>query len=131
MAAPQLRHFNVFTDQYTPDPIPIHNGVPSSVRQLYRSPDNRVLVTSRKYPAGANYRFGHEMQHDEVFYIVEGEVVCTPVGGGPIVLSKGEVVHFPARLDARWEYTPNSQHLAFFWGDEPLGLTALRPTAKP
>jgi uncharacterized cupin superfamily protein len=66
------------------------------------------------------------MAHDEVFYIVAGEVVCTPVGGKPAVLRTGEVVHFPAGLDARWEYTPDSQHLAFFWSDEPLGATALR-----
>lgn len=126
MAAPELRHFNVFTDPYTPDPVPIHNGVASSVRQLYRSPNNRILISSRKYPDGADYRFGRDVKHDEVFYIVKGEVVCTPVNGKPVLLKPGEVVYFPAGLDARWEYRKDSQHLAFFWSDEPLGATALR-----
>ena len=126
MPAPQLRHFNVFTDPYTPDPTPIHNGVRSSVRLLYRSPDNRVLVTSRKYPDGANYRFGGDVKHDEVFYIVEGEVLCTPINAKPVILRKGEAVYFPAGLDAQWEYTRDSQHLAFFWSDGPLGATSLK-----
>jgi uncharacterized cupin superfamily protein len=124
---PELNHFNVFTDEYTPDPLPIFNGVPSSVRPFYRSPDERILVTSRKYPEGAHYRFGGDMKHHEVFYIVQGDVTCTPLGGEPIVLRKGEVIHFPPGFDSEWKYTKNSQHLAFFWGDEPLGLTAPRP----
>jgi uncharacterized cupin superfamily protein len=127
---PQLRHFNVFTATYTPDPEPIFNGVRSSVRPLYRSPDGHVYVTSRKYPDGADYRLGSELIHDEVFYLVDGSVRCTPEGGRPILFEKGEVIYYPAGLAAHWEYSPNSQHLAFFWGDEPVGSTAPRPPLK-
>jgi uncharacterized cupin superfamily protein len=117
---PEILHFNVFNDPYTPDPRPIFNGVPSSVRPLYRSPDERVIVTSRKYPEGADYR--------EVFYLVDGSVTCTPDGGEPIVFERGEVIYYPAGVAARWEYSPRSQHLAVFWGEQPIGLTAPRPS---
>jgi uncharacterized cupin superfamily protein len=127
MPTTELSHFNVFTDPYTTDPRPIFNDVRSSVHPFYRAPDERVLVTSRKYPDGAHYRFGREMRHHEIFYIVEGAVTCTPAGGSPVVLRRGEVVHFPPGFEAEWQYTTNSQHLAFFWGDDPIELTAPRP----
>jgi uncharacterized cupin superfamily protein len=126
VARPELLHFNVFTDPYTPDPEPIFNGVPSSVRPFYKSPDGRVLVSSRKYPDGADYHLDSDLVHDEIFYLVEGNVRCTPEGGEPVLFKRGEVIYYPAGLAAHWEYTPNSQHLAFFWGDTPVGSTAPR-----
>ena len=128
MAQPEILHFNVFADRYTPDPRPIFNGVPSSVRPLYKSPDERVIVTSRKYPEGADYRLGSDVPHDEVFYLVDGTVTCTPESGAPMVFQKGEVIYYPAGVAARWEYSPSSQHLAVFWGEQPIGLTAPRPS---
>jgi uncharacterized cupin superfamily protein len=128
MSTTEILHFNVFTDPYTPDPRPIFNGVQSSVRPLYKSPDERVIVTSRKYPEGADYRLGTDVPHDEVFYLVDGTVTCTPEGGSPIVFQKGEVIYYPAGVAARWEYSPSSQHLAVFWGEKPIGLTAPRPS---
>jgi uncharacterized cupin superfamily protein len=128
-AANTLRHFNVYTDQYTSDPEPIFGGYPSSVRELHRSPDGRILISSRKYPDGADYRWGRDCHHDEAFFLVEGEVRCTPVDGESIIFKRGEVIYYPAGLDAHWEYSQGSQHLAFFWSDQPLGATNLRESS--
>jgi uncharacterized cupin superfamily protein len=39
----------------------------------------------------------------EVAYILEGECVITPEGGAPVVFGKGDLVTFPAGLNASWE----------------------------
>lgn len=41
---------------------------------------------------------------EELAYILEGEVVITPDGGGaPVTFGKGDLVTFPAGLTCTWE----------------------------
>ena len=39
----------------------------------------------------------------EIAYILEGECVITPTGGAPVSFGKGDLVTFPAGMEASWE----------------------------
>jgi len=39
----------------------------------------------------------------EIAYILEGECVITPVDGKPVKFGKGDLVTFPAGMNASWE----------------------------
>ena len=39
----------------------------------------------------------------EVCYILEGEVIVTPVGGEPVSIEAGDLVTFPAGMSCTWE----------------------------
>jgi len=39
----------------------------------------------------------------EVCYILEGEVIVTPVGGEPVTIVAGDLVSFPAGMECTWE----------------------------
>ena len=38
----------------------------------------------------------------ETWYLLEGEVIVTPVGGGPGTIAAGDLVVFPAGMSCRW-----------------------------
>lgn len=50
----------------------------------------------------------------ETCYLLEGEVVVTPVGGKPVTLKEGDLVTFPAGMSCTWEIrTPVRKHYSF------------------
>ena len=40
---------------------------------------------------------------EETCYFLEGDVVVTPDGGGPVEMGKGDLVTFPAGMSCTWE----------------------------
>lgn len=50
----------------------------------------------------------------ETCYLLEGEVVVTPVGGEPVTLREGDFVTFPAGMSCTWEIrVPVRKHYRF------------------
>jgi len=47
----------------------------------------------------------------EMCYILEGEVVVTPVNGEPVTLKERDLVNFPKGMDCSWDIrSPISKH---------------------
>ena len=50
----------------------------------------------------------------ETCYILEGEVIVTPVGGEPVEVGKGDLVTFPAGMSYTWKIRKNvKKHYQF------------------
>lgn len=48
-------------------------------------------------------RFPWSYDTEETCYFLEGDVVVTPDGGGPVEMGKGDLVTFPAGMSCTWE----------------------------
>lgn len=47
--------------------------------------------------------FPWEFPEQEMAYILDGECIITPKGGAPVKFGKGDLVTFPAGMEANWE----------------------------
>ncbi len=47
--------------------------------------------------------FTIDFDETETAYVLEGEIVVTPVGGEPVRILPGDLVMFHAGLDSHWE----------------------------
>jgi len=47
--------------------------------------------------------FSIDFDEKETAYVLEGEILVTPVGGEPVRIVAGDLVVFPVGLDSHWE----------------------------
>jgi uncharacterized cupin superfamily protein len=47
--------------------------------------------------------FSIDFDEKETAYVLEGEIIVTPVGGEPVRIIPGDLVVFPEGLDSHWE----------------------------
>ncbi|MDO9103755.1 MAG: cupin domain-containing protein [Methylovulum sp.] len=47
--------------------------------------------------------FPLDFDEKETAYVLEGEIIVTPVGGEPVRIVPGDLVVFPEGLDSHWE----------------------------
>jgi len=47
--------------------------------------------------------FSIDFDEKETAYVLEGEIIVTPVGGEPVRIVPGDLVVFPEGLDSHWE----------------------------
>ena len=52
-------------------------------------------------------QFPWHYDSNETCYILEGEVIVTPVGGQPVQLGEGDLVTFPAGMSCTWQIQSN------------------------
>jgi len=48
-------------------------------------------------------KFPIDFDETETAYVLEGEIIVTPVGGEPVRILPGDLVVFPEGLDSLWE----------------------------
>ena len=48
-------------------------------------------------------KFPIDFDETETAYVLEGEIIVTPVGGEPLRILPGDLVVFPEGLDSLWE----------------------------
>lgn len=48
-------------------------------------------------------QFPLEFDEKETAYVLEGEIIVTPVGGEPVRIVPGDLVVFPEGLDTHWQ----------------------------
>ena len=48
-------------------------------------------------------KFPIDFDETETAYVLEGEIIVTPVGGKPVRILPGDLVVFPEGLDSLWE----------------------------
>lgn len=48
-------------------------------------------------------KFTIDFDETETAYVLEGEIIVTPVGGEPVRILPGDLVVFQAGLDSHWE----------------------------
>ena len=47
--------------------------------------------------------FDWTYEHNEICFLLEGEVTVTPNGGEPVKFGEGDLVVFPAGMNCRWD----------------------------
>jgi uncharacterized cupin superfamily protein len=47
--------------------------------------------------------FDIDFDEKETAYVLEGEIIVTPVGGEPVHIVPGDLVVFPVGLDSHWQ----------------------------
>jgi uncharacterized protein len=58
--------------------------------------------------------FTLDFDETETAYILEGEILVTPVGGEPVRVLPGDLVVFPEGLNSRWEVVkPLRKHYSY------------------
>ena len=58
--------------------------------------------------------FTIDFDETETAYVLEGEIIVTPVGGEPVRILPGDLVVFPAGMDSHWEVVqPLRKHYSY------------------
>jgi len=58
--------------------------------------------------------FPIDFDETETAYVLEGEIIVTPVGGEPVRIVSGDLVVFAAGLDSHWEVVkPLRKHYSY------------------
>lgn len=58
--------------------------------------------------------FTIDFDETEVAYVLEGEIIVTPVGGEPVTIVPGDLVSFHAGLDSHWQVVkPLRKHYSY------------------
>ena len=58
--------------------------------------------------------FTIDFDETETAYVLEGEIIVTPVDGEPVRILPGDLVVFPAGLDSHWEVVkPLRKHYSY------------------
>ncbi|MDD4913663.1 MAG: cupin domain-containing protein [Methylococcales bacterium] len=59
-------------------------------------------------------RFNIDFDETETAYVLEGEIIVTPIGGEPVRIVAGDLVIFHAGLDSDWEVVkPLRKHYSY------------------
>ncbi|HWI21920.1 MAG TPA: cupin domain-containing protein [Baekduia sp.] len=112
-----LNSLHVFGDQ---GPSTIYHERPATVRPVDLSPDGRHMSFYGMTPEGVRFR---ELAGNlgETFYLVQGEVRCTPTDTGETIEWKaGDLVYWPYDREFDLEYSAGMGCVCWFWSDERL-----------
>ena len=120
-----MPHFNVLDEDIQRTE---YHGKPAEVRVVHRSPDGRHLTFYGAIPEGARFT-EPPAEGEETFYIIAGNIRCTPKDGQTIEWRAGDLVYWPYDEELELEYSPGLKCICFFWSDEALliSLAAFSP----
>jgi uncharacterized cupin superfamily protein len=93
---------------------------PATVRPVDISPDGRHMSFYGMTPEGVRFReFAGNL--GETFYLVQGEIRCTPADTGETIEWKaGDLVYWPYDREFDLEYSAGMGCVCWFWSDERL-----------
>lgn len=58
--------------------------------------------------------FSIDFDETETAYVLEGEIIVTPVGGEPVHIVPGDLVVFPVGMDSHWQVVkPLRKHYSY------------------
>lgn len=116
--------FNVFTADYEIMGGTLE-GTGADGRILYMSDDRSHLVIASRYPEGAQFTYGADVDFLEAFYVVSGHGSRTFADGTSVEMKAGDLIFVRPGIDVDYVYGPGFFDVAFFWSTDkalPAGL---------
>jgi mannose-6-phosphate isomerase-like protein (cupin superfamily) len=112
--------FNVFEADFEAMTTVTFGEVRVEGRVLYRAADDRRLVIATRYPDGVRFSYGGSVDHEEVFYVVQGRGTRRSGSAAAVDMKAGDLIYVRPGVELAYVYEPGFVDVAFFWSEKRL-----------